>query len=182
MRIVVDLPAPFGPRSPTHVPAGTSRSRPSTAVIGPKRLTTPRNRMARSVTFTTVSPGARTETGGSHTILGRVVVPLEDLFERQAVDLAGEHPQAPEVRDDGDVAPGAQLRLDLRADDRDTVEDVAQALPARHPLDAVVAPQPQLALSLEDVLIGAVVDLLEPVAQVQRRGVRLGERARGVDG
>src|SRR6185503_5333798 len=121
MRIVVDLPAPFGPRSPTHVPAGTSRSRPSTAVIGPKRLTTPRSRMARSVTFTTVSPCARAETGGSHTILRRVVVPVEDLVERQALDLAGEHPQAPEVRDDGDVAPGAQLRLDLGADDSHAV-------------------------------------------------------------
>ena len=45
--IVVDLPAPFGPSSPTHVPSGTSRSRPSTAVISPKRLTTPRRRIAR---------------------------------------------------------------------------------------------------------------------------------------
>ena len=32
-RIVVDLPAPFGPSRPTQVPSGTSRSRPSTAVI-----------------------------------------------------------------------------------------------------------------------------------------------------
>ena len=46
IRIVVDLPAPFGPSRPTHVPSGTSRSSPSTAVIGPKRLTTPRSRMA----------------------------------------------------------------------------------------------------------------------------------------
>ena len=35
IRIVVDLPAPLGPSRPTHVPSGTSRSRPSTAVIGP---------------------------------------------------------------------------------------------------------------------------------------------------
>ena len=41
MRIVVDLPAPFGPSRPRQMPCGTSRSRPSTAVIGPKRLTTP---------------------------------------------------------------------------------------------------------------------------------------------
>ena len=47
-RIVVDLPAPLGPSRPTHVPSGTSRSRPSTAVIAPKRLTTPRRRMARA--------------------------------------------------------------------------------------------------------------------------------------
>ena len=31
IRIVVDLPAPFGPSRPKHTPAGTSRSRPSTA-------------------------------------------------------------------------------------------------------------------------------------------------------
>ena len=41
-RIVVDLPAPLGPSRPTHVPSGTSRSRWSTAVSSPKRLTTPR--------------------------------------------------------------------------------------------------------------------------------------------
>ena len=32
--IVVDLPAPLGPSSPKQVPSGTSRSSPSTAVIG----------------------------------------------------------------------------------------------------------------------------------------------------
>src|SRR4051812_31066763 len=44
--IVVDLPAPFGPSSPTHLPNGTSRSSPSTAVIGPNLLTKPRSLMA----------------------------------------------------------------------------------------------------------------------------------------
>src|SRR5206468_2413909 len=34
-RMVVDLPAPFGPSSPTQVPTGTSRSSPFTAVIWP---------------------------------------------------------------------------------------------------------------------------------------------------
>src|SRR5687767_13587999 len=48
--IVVDLPAPFGPRRPTHLPNGTSRSRPSTAVIGPKRLTSPRRLIADTIT------------------------------------------------------------------------------------------------------------------------------------
>ena len=43
-RIVVDLPAPLGPSRPTQVPSGTSRSRWSTAVRAPKRLTTPRRR------------------------------------------------------------------------------------------------------------------------------------------
>src|SRR2546422_10532919 len=47
--IVVDLPAPLGPSSPTHVPNGTSRSRPSTAVTDPKRLTIPRSLIADSI-------------------------------------------------------------------------------------------------------------------------------------
>jgi hypothetical protein len=41
IRIVVDLPAPFGPSRPRQMPLGTSRSSPSTAVISPKRLTAP---------------------------------------------------------------------------------------------------------------------------------------------
>src|ERR671911_579694 len=45
-RIVVDLPAPFGPSSPRQMPSGTSRSTPSTAVIGPKVFLTPRNSIA----------------------------------------------------------------------------------------------------------------------------------------
>ena len=45
-RIVVDLPAPLGPSRPRQMPSGTSRSRPSTAVIGPNLLTTPRSSIA----------------------------------------------------------------------------------------------------------------------------------------
>src|SRR5829696_8062237 len=44
--MVVDLPAPLGPRSPTHLPHGTSRSRPSTAAIVPNRFFIPLIRMA----------------------------------------------------------------------------------------------------------------------------------------
>src|SRR3954452_18036088 len=119
IRMVVDLPAPFGPSRPTQVPAGRSRSRPSTAMIGPKRLTTPRRRMARSFTGSALSSGSRTETGGSHTTLRRVVVAREDLVERKPVDLPGEHPQAPEIRHDRDVAAGGAIRVDLRAHGRD---------------------------------------------------------------
>src|SRR5262245_14521726 len=39
--MVVDLPAPLGPSRPRQMPFGTSRSRPSTAVIGPNLFTTP---------------------------------------------------------------------------------------------------------------------------------------------
>src|SRR5665213_1162526 len=39
--IVVDLPAPFGPRKPSTSPLATLRSIPDTAAIGPKRLDNP---------------------------------------------------------------------------------------------------------------------------------------------
>src|SRR5215210_3555630 len=45
-RIVVDLPAPLGPSRPRQMPFGTSRSRPSTAVIVPNLFTTPCNSIA----------------------------------------------------------------------------------------------------------------------------------------
>src|SRR5690242_14153568 len=48
-RIVVDLPAPLGPSRPRQIPSGTSRSRPFTAVIGPKLLTTPLSSIAPTV-------------------------------------------------------------------------------------------------------------------------------------
>ena len=38
MRIVVDLPAPFGPRKPKISPASTRRSTPRTASTTPARL------------------------------------------------------------------------------------------------------------------------------------------------
>src|SRR5215212_7653635 len=52
IRMVVDLPAPFGPSRPRQMPAGTSRSSPSTAVIGPNRFTTPLNSIAVKATLT----------------------------------------------------------------------------------------------------------------------------------
>ena len=42
IRIVEDLPAPFGPRKPNASPACSSKSIPSTAVKLPNRLTRPR--------------------------------------------------------------------------------------------------------------------------------------------
>src|SRR5215467_6427270 len=38
MRMVVDLPAPFGPRKPSTSPLPTSKETPSTARLGPKDL------------------------------------------------------------------------------------------------------------------------------------------------
>src|SRR5690348_16345660 len=42
MRIVVDLPDPFGPRKPVTAPAGTVKLRSFTAVVLPYRLVSPR--------------------------------------------------------------------------------------------------------------------------------------------
>src|SRR5690606_30376714 len=46
MRMVVDLPEPFGPRKPYTLARGTVRSTPSTARSWPKHLLRPRARMA----------------------------------------------------------------------------------------------------------------------------------------
>ena len=46
IRIVVVLPEPFGPRKPYTDPAGTARSRESTAVAAPKRLVSPADAIA----------------------------------------------------------------------------------------------------------------------------------------
>ena len=58
IRIVVDLPAPLGPSSPKQTPGGTTRSRPSTAVIWPKRLTTPRSSIDALSSCTTLRVAA----------------------------------------------------------------------------------------------------------------------------
>src|SRR3954453_2129466 len=62
IRIVVDLPAPFGPSSPKQIPAGTSRSMPSTAVSEPKDLRTPRRERAGPAT---PSHGIATDRGSA---------------------------------------------------------------------------------------------------------------------
>ena len=47
MRMVVVLPAPFGPRKPYTWPAATSRSSSLTAIVSPKRLV----RLVQLMTF-----------------------------------------------------------------------------------------------------------------------------------
>jgi len=46
MRIVVDLPAPLGPKIPKDSPLATSKSMPATAVKSPKTLVNPRTDMS----------------------------------------------------------------------------------------------------------------------------------------
>ena len=55
IRIVVVLPAPFGPRKPVTRPGRTVKDRSSTAVTGPKRL------LIRS---TSIMPADSTPLGG----------------------------------------------------------------------------------------------------------------------
>src|SRR5713226_323278 len=54
MRIVVVLPAPFGPRNPKKEPRGTSRSRPSTAAFAPYTFFRLRTEMAAGESIETV--------------------------------------------------------------------------------------------------------------------------------
>ena len=49
IRIVEDLPAPFGPRNPNASPRYRSKSMPSTAVNPPNLLVRPRARTSTSV-------------------------------------------------------------------------------------------------------------------------------------
>ena len=49
MRTTVVLPAPFGPSSPQMLPGATTRSKPSTAWVSPKRLRSPSARIAAPI-------------------------------------------------------------------------------------------------------------------------------------
>ena len=72
IRIVVDLPAPFGPRKPVTTPGRTVKVRSSTAVLSPYRLVSPCSSiMAARLASTTEPPpeegrGFRAVTGGPH--------------------------------------------------------------------------------------------------------------------
>src|SRR5512138_2034559 len=77
MRMVVDLPAPFGRRKPKISPARTAKLIPSTAVKRPKRLT-------RSVTTTASASEGIVRQG----LVGRADAVDHRLFE---VRVAGAH-------------------------------------------------------------------------------------------
>src|SRR5262249_21685558 len=97
--IVVDFPAPFGPRSPNTSPCLTSKSTPRTACTSPYRFSSPRTTMARSVP--TLGSGA-----GNHVGLD----PVDDRLERRPRREDALHPGRAEaleiaLRDD---APAEQ--------------------------------------------------------------------------
>src|SRR5438046_5892444 len=95
MRIVVDLPAPFGPRNPVTVPGRTSKVSPSTASVDRYRLARPRASII--VMPTTVPRRCRPVTGASRT-LGGVAGPTPEVgVSGPEVGQDGEHPAVPGV-------------------------------------------------------------------------------------
>src|SRR3954468_21702891 len=150
IRIVVLLPAPLGPSSPTHVPTGTSRSRPSTAVIGPKRLTTPRRRMARSLTPSQYSRQARAETGGSRTV-GRLPsnTPMAHQYIFQMHRLTKAYPPDRTVVKDLTLAflPGAKIGvLGYNGAGKSTVLNIMAGRDTDYRGDAMLAPDAKVGL------------------------------------
>src|SRR4051812_47349240 len=150
IRIVVLLPAPLGPSRPTHVPTGTSRSRPSTAVIGPKRLTTPRRRMARSLTPSQYSRQARAETGGSRTV-GRLPsnTPMAHQYIFQMHRLTKAYPPDKTVVKDLTLAflPGAKIGvLGYNGAGKSTVLNIMAGRDTDFRGDAMLAPDATVGL------------------------------------
>src|ERR1035437_2459274 len=88
MLIVVDLPAPFGPRNANTSPSCTSKLMASAAVKSPKRL-------VRSRTSTTLGRDAATGTSGSATCveaLGAYSICAASLVDSTgAEDISGVH-------------------------------------------------------------------------------------------
>src|SRR5262245_32535913 len=101
MEMVVDLPAPLGPRKAKNAPRSTSRSSPSSAVNAPKRL---------------VSPLARTAGAAIRRRLSGPTCSVVQLHRRRADDLLERGAQLAQVHRLGDVPGRAhQLRLPLEA-------------------------------------------------------------------
>src|SRR5262245_15021591 len=69
--MVVDLPAPLGPRKPNTSPAATSKSTPRTASISPYRLANPATEIT-AASVTSRLPGARIGVVGT-SVAGRFV-------------------------------------------------------------------------------------------------------------
>src|SRR6059058_4592459 len=120
MLIVVDLPAPFGPRKPNVSPAAISKSMPRTASMSPKRLDSPETETA--LTPTVCKCGRRALSGSVHvaapTVAARVLPPGRGHRAR-----AGRHRAVPGLEP---RALGARPRVDRR-----------QLGDARHPVLAV---------------------------------------------
>src|SRR5438105_9952752 len=99
MLMVVDLPAPFGPRTPKISPGRTSRSIPRTASTGPKFLTRSCTEMA-SWSFMRLALSRRLDAPAPHLLLGdslagpmhrsEPVSHLDELVLRQLIKDATE--------------------------------------------------------------------------------------------
>src|ERR1044072_5211958 len=147
IRIVEDLPAPFGPRKPNASPRRTSTSMPLTAVNSPKRLTSPRACTSAPLSPTSARLGAPPDSLASCFLeagepevdlaLGRlrrvrtvhdVVLHLDGEVAADAAVVRGHRVggagQLPERRD-------GVLALDDQGDQRATADELQQRLVER---------------------------------------------------
>src|SRR3954453_17601485 len=147
IRIVVDLPAPVGPSRPTHVPAGTSRSRPSTAVMRPKRLTTPRRRMASSLTPHRYHAAGPAWVGGGPSGYPRWFMAHQYIFQMQRLTKA--FPPDKTVLKDITLAflPGAKIGvLGYNGAGKSTVLRIMAGRETDYRGDAMLAPDATVGL------------------------------------
>src|SRR5437867_10950374 len=80
MLIVVDLPAPFGPRKPNVSPCDTSKSMPATASIGPYFLARPRTEIADWLESTPSPPSMPVFAHGSTALGSHQIEGTPDLI------------------------------------------------------------------------------------------------------
>src|SRR6476619_7123681 len=119
-RIAVDLPAPFGPSSPTTLPAGTANVRPSRTVRCPKRLTTPSNSIGAAADDTDMSritsshPPRAPPPAGRRDSTGRPVGPRATFPGGADPGRASVLP-ARRIRGVGEADLAAELRLAVAA-------------------------------------------------------------------
>ena len=103
MRIVVVLPAPFGPSTPYTEPRRTARSTPSTARTSPKVLTRPEASIARFVVISGSDSRSGENSSWSHRIYGsRVPVSMRNWsYARGSVAVPGADDRRASRRRDG---------------------------------------------------------------------------------
>src|SRR5437667_8518014 len=124
MRIVVVLPAPFGPSRPNTLPVGTSRSMPASASTSPNRFVRPSTRIASSGIWPVlgeerVKRAARVPEQGVGLRYLAGIADVADLGgrDRHLADLLEERADVV-VRCADHLLPGRQVRaalLDVRA-------------------------------------------------------------------
>src|SRR5205823_3222166 len=114
IRIVVDLPAPFGPRNPVTCPGRTVKLRSSTASLSPYRLVSPRASIIAGRPFRVPGSCLRTTLGihrtdVAHPDIGPALVPDNEAAPEHSIPRT-RSPGNPPSRDRGRrPAPPASL-------------------------------------------------------------------------